>query len=75
MHLVDDHLLGVIKSSQVQNLFVILFYLLVQILFDDFQGHINLFIHLNLVVPCIKHLGKLVESIVRVIVHKVVFPS
>jgi hypothetical protein len=75
MHLVDDHLLGVIKSSQVQNLFVILLYLLVQILFDDSQGHINLFIHLNLVVPYTKHLGKLAESTVWVIVHKVVFPS
>lgn len=62
MYLVDDCLLNVVKSSQVQNLFIILLYPFIQILFLDFQGHINLFICLNLAVPSIKHLGKLTES-------------
>jgi hypothetical protein len=75
MHLADDHLLGVVKSSQVQNSFIILLYPFVQVMFDDFRGHINLFIHLNLFVPSTKHLGKLVEGTIRVTIHKVVSPS
>jgi hypothetical protein len=74
MHLTDN-LLGVAKSSQVYNSFIILLYPLIQILFDDFQGHINLFICLNLTVLSTKHLGKLAESTIWVTVHKVVSPS
>jgi hypothetical protein len=63
------------RSHQVENLFVILFYPLVQIMFDDSQSYVDLFICLNLVVPSIEHLGKFIENIIKVVIHKIVPPS
>lgn len=58
------------KKFQVENSLVIFFYPFIQILFDGSQGHVDLLIHLNLVVLFIKHLGKLVKGIVRVVFTK-----
>jgi hypothetical protein len=55
--------------------FVVFFYLLVQILFNSSQVHAKLFIHLNLVVLSTNSLGKLIEGIVWLVIHKVVTAS
>jgi len=60
------------KNCQVENLLVIFFYLLVQIMFDDSQSYVDFFICLNLVVPSIERLGEFTESRVKVAIHKIV---
>jgi hypothetical protein len=63
------------RNYQVENSFLLFFYPFVQIMFDDSQNYVDLFICLKLVVPSIECLGKFVKSIVKVVIFTKLSPQ